>query len=260
MVITEERMKVMKKTISLILVLIMCLSLCACGKSEEVKAAEELIATIGEITLDNTDAINNARDAFSALSDEEKEKVENAEVLYDSMFTSIALRCKAMNTGSDLVADSVIEVWGNVGGEGFWTWYDTILKFKDESRADIDYSEDFLVFNMPAYALGMIDSSFEDLSEEQVEEIGTACVNLAKTYFGIIGLDEAVKQDIIVFKDLFGDTHTDECEFLREWYLASSTFVEFATNPSGNRNDYTSDLAEYNSNVLKFQKEADLMN
>ena len=139
----------MKKTISLILVLIMCLSLCACGKCEEVKAAEELIATIGEITLDNTDAINNARDAFSALSDEEKEKVENAEVLYDSMFTSIALRCKAMNTGSDLVA---------------------------------------------------------------------------------------------------------------EWYLASSTFVEFATNPSGNRNDYTSDIAEFNSNVLKFQKEADLMN
>jgi len=256
----------MKKTIALLLVLVMCLSLCACGKSEEVIAVEEKIASIGEVTIDKADVIMEANQAYAALSDEDKKKVENfdalqnaMETLHDAMFASIALQCETMNIGSDLVADSVLEVWGNVGGSDFWTWYGTILKFKDNSRADIDYSEDFMVFNMPAYALGVIDSSFEDLTAEQVQKIGDTCVELANTYYGILEMSEQANQDFVMFKDLFGEEYAEECQFLREWYLASSVFVEFATNPSGNRSEYSATLSEHNSTVHKFQKEAELM-
>ena len=51
----------MKKVISLFLVIVMCLSLVACGKSESVKAAEEAIAAIGEVTVDSGEAIANPR-------------------------------------------------------------------------------------------------------------------------------------------------------------------------------------------------------
>lgn len=66
----------MKKGISLILVLVMCLSLGACGKSKAVIAAEELIAAIGEVTDQSGEAIQKAEDAVAALSAEEKETVE----------------------------------------------------------------------------------------------------------------------------------------------------------------------------------------
>lgn len=256
----------MKKTVSLLLALVMCLTLCACGKSEEVIAVEEKITSIGEVTIERANIIQEVNQAYDALRDEDKKKVENFDVLqnamaalHDAMFSSIALQCETMNIGSDLVADSVLEVWGNVGGSDFWTWYGTILKFKDNSRADIDYSKDFMVFNMPAYALGVIDSSFEDLTAEQVQEIGDTCVEIANTYYGILEISEQANQDFVMFQDLFGEEYAEECQFLREWYLASSVFVEFATNPRGNRSEYSAALSEHNSIVYKFQKEAELM-
>lgn len=66
----------MKKGMALILVLVMCLSLGACGKSKAVIAAEELIAAIGEVTDQSGEAIQKAEDAVAALSAEEKETVE----------------------------------------------------------------------------------------------------------------------------------------------------------------------------------------
>lgn len=259
----------MKKVISLVLALVMCLSLCACGKSEEVKAVEEKIASIGEVSIDKADIIQEVNQAYEALHDEDKEKVENFGTLQESMgalqkamFTAIADKCEEMNAGSDLVARSVIKVWENVGGENFWTWYGTILKFKDESVANIDVTDsqkNALYYEMPAYALGITNSTFVDIPVEKRQEIVDTCIELANTYYGIQEMNEQVYQDYSVYKELFEEEYADECQFLREWYLASSVFVEFATNPSGNRSDYSSKLTEHNSTMYAFQREADLM-
>ena len=68
----------MKKVISLFLALVLCLSLCACGKSEEVKNAELQISTL---TTDSTyKEIYNVYSAYSDVEFEDREagKVENA--------------------------------------------------------------------------------------------------------------------------------------------------------------------------------------
>ena len=59
----------MKRFVALFLALIMCLSLCACGKSEAVKAAEEAIAAIGEVTADSEGSIANAEKLYNFLTD-----------------------------------------------------------------------------------------------------------------------------------------------------------------------------------------------
>lgn len=74
----------MKKTISLLLALILCLSLCACGKSEAVKNVEAMIDTLGEITLESIDAIRAAEEAYSALTEEEQKKVKNYKTLTEA--------------------------------------------------------------------------------------------------------------------------------------------------------------------------------
>lgn len=53
---------------------------------EEVKidAVEQMIASIGVVTLESETAITDARKAYDALSDEQKEKVENADVLIEA--------------------------------------------------------------------------------------------------------------------------------------------------------------------------------
>lgn len=71
----------MKKSLSLVLVLAMCLSLCACGKSQAVKDTETLISAIGEVSLDSGDDIDAAKEAYEALTEKEVAKVENYELL-----------------------------------------------------------------------------------------------------------------------------------------------------------------------------------
>ena len=67
----------MKKRLVLALVM-MCLILSGCGKSNAVRNAEEKIAAIGTVTADSGAAIADAEAAMDALSAKEREKVENA--------------------------------------------------------------------------------------------------------------------------------------------------------------------------------------
>lgn len=71
----------MKRVISLILVLVIGLSLCACGKSQSVKKVEKAIQAIGKVSTDSKNAIKNAGTLYNALSSKEKDQVENYSVL-----------------------------------------------------------------------------------------------------------------------------------------------------------------------------------
>lgn len=71
----------MKKAISLILAFVLCLSLCACGKSDAVKNVETLIKAIGEVSTESGEAITAAEAAYNALTDKEKEQVSGIDTL-----------------------------------------------------------------------------------------------------------------------------------------------------------------------------------
>ncbi len=91
----------MKKT-ALFLILVLTLSLCACGgKSREAKAADELISAIGAVTLQSESKIEAAERAVSALSAEDRESLEGAGTLsaarkaYDELVEEDALAQEA---------------------------------------------------------------------------------------------------------------------------------------------------------------------
>ena len=68
----------MYKKIVLAVILVLCVVFMAsCSKTEAVKNVETLIESIGELSSDSKKAINEALEAYEALSDEEKEKVGN---------------------------------------------------------------------------------------------------------------------------------------------------------------------------------------
>ena len=79
----------MKKFITAVLLLALCLSLTGCGKSEEVKNeevknVESMIKGLGEVTADSLEAVFAAREAYDALSEEEQAKVRNIDELKDA--------------------------------------------------------------------------------------------------------------------------------------------------------------------------------
>ena len=81
----------MKRATSLIFLLVLCLSLCACGQSEAAKAVDEQIAAIGEVTLESDALISAAEQAVSALEEKDQKQLknvadlENARSTYDTL-------------------------------------------------------------------------------------------------------------------------------------------------------------------------------
>lgn len=82
----------MKRVILSIMVICLCVGLCACGKSQEARNVDEKINAIGTVTLESGEAITSAEDAYSALSDEAKAEVANniitltnARIQYDEL-------------------------------------------------------------------------------------------------------------------------------------------------------------------------------
>lgn len=68
----------MKKTLALVLVLSLCLSLCACGQSEESRVVEDLIKAIGTISLESESVIIAAEEAYRALTEEAKQEIADS--------------------------------------------------------------------------------------------------------------------------------------------------------------------------------------
>ena len=89
---------------------LMALCLCACGKTEAVKAAEEKIAAIGDVTLDSEKRISAAEKAVEKLSDDELKQLDKAEELKKAReaYEELVLENKAA------AVDSVIDQIGEV--------------------------------------------------------------------------------------------------------------------------------------------------
>lgn len=70
----------MKRVIAALLSLSLCFALCSC-KSQEATNVDNLICSIGEVTLDSGEAIRTAESAVEALSEKDYEHLEHLEEL-----------------------------------------------------------------------------------------------------------------------------------------------------------------------------------
>lgn len=75
----------MKRIIAMLLAVVMCLTLCACGKSKAATECENLINAIGDVSIDSKDAIEAAEKAYAALTSDEKDSISaSAVILHDA--------------------------------------------------------------------------------------------------------------------------------------------------------------------------------
>lgn len=80
----------MKKLVAVLLAVVISLSFFGCHrKSENAKAVDEMIESIGEVTLDSADKLTEIDTAIEALTEEEKAELDNLEDL-DAAKTKVA--------------------------------------------------------------------------------------------------------------------------------------------------------------------------
>lgn len=76
----------MKRSLSILIALILCIVLCSC-KSKEATAADDMILSIGEITLDSDKIITEAENAVAALDEKDYKQLEYLENLKKARIT-----------------------------------------------------------------------------------------------------------------------------------------------------------------------------
>lgn len=100
----------MKKCLIPVLAIIMCLNLCSCGKSEAAQNVDNLISSIGEVTLDSEVKIIEAEKAVDALEDKDSKQLENLATLEAARSTYDTLVLEAEAAEIDAAINNIPEV------------------------------------------------------------------------------------------------------------------------------------------------------
>lgn len=227
----------MKKTISLLLALVMCLSLCACGKNDAVKNVETLIDAIGEVTLDSDAAIAAAEEAYNALTAEDKTAVENYALLQSAR----------ESLDRELFRQSILGDWLTIDGSMTFTFYENgECTISGAERGSYEVDRDTIkvtilglqvqlvveddetgIRHMKAEDLGIDCVQEDDFAAFQPEIINIATENWEE-YFEIRQVRRAAKNafgeytEVTVYNGLF----------LKEAYLEKLASGEYPSNVS----------------------------
>lgn len=153
----------MKKIVSLVLAVSMCLSLCACGKSQAATECENLIQAIGEVNTGSGEAIALAEKSYAALSSDEKDSIsESAAILNDAC----AAYTFELSKAAYLNINSAYDIVHEFGTDLYSAWF--LVSYQNQNL-------------MNTNTVKAIASEVQYLNEEEIQE-GLAFV-LAKNKY-----------------------------------------------------------------------------
>lgn len=128
----------MKRFIGLLAACLCLLVLAGCGKSAVVKETEKLIDAIGTVTVDSALAIETAESAYGALSQEDKARISNYEVLTAARQTLDEMKLEALRQALLGTWRTKIDIKDVLGAEIDAQFSDAQIHFADYmERSDL---------------------------------------------------------------------------------------------------------------------------
>jgi len=250
----------MKRIIVITIVSAMLFVLCSCGKSESIKAAEDAIAAIGEVTVESEAAIANAEKLYGILTDSEKAEVENrlelveAREAFDELkgqcvYDNAKLAYEKLNNVAALCTTGMDDIYG--------AWYFGIY--------DADEWDSSSVLIM----LSMETPSFTDNElQAALKELGISAYSLTSSWEGCVYVVEMAHVQAGTYekiKTLLEETHTIMQELtdkygdynyypkLKEYYAKVSSYAEFFESPTGSFNQLANTINDYENTIRTYQ-------
>lgn len=258
----------MKKVITLVLCAVMLLTLCACGKSKEAQNVDNLILAIGEVSIDSAEKIAVAEEAYDALSDKDKSKVENYSILNDAEaslrkmqfnneYADLVERLKSLNHKSQKVYDTTYQLWINSAG-AFDTNFQCVRMLQSEEgvnfwREELGKSS----FNSVVLCARCAVTGEEltlDVSDEEKEAVIEKCIEYNTFNNSVQDESKQLDEDVDAFGKKYGSDFSEEFGNLSDWCIESSLYVEFTMTPSGTMSNYANRNREYDEKLSRFQK------
>lgn len=255
----------MKRAISLVLVFVLCLSLCACGKSKAAKEAEAAIDAIGEVTIDSGNAIKNAEKLYNLLTDAEKADVDNRLVFVDAQEKYTELQRKAAYENAKDAYEALNEVAAMcVSGMDavYGAWYYGIYK------ADAQYGVTFyaLSLEVPGFSSSEIENAAKTIGmkESSLKGKWQNCLNLVLSAIALRGDYEAIEQKMLTAENILQEltsTYDDYTYYpkLKSYYSAVSSYVDFYENPTGSFNQLADTVKEFENAIRTYEADVSFL-
>ena len=99
----------MKRIFFVITLIVSCLFISSCGKSDAAKSADAMIESIGEVTLESESKIDNVQKTVDALSTEDRQQLENLDVLKKSHEKLSQLKAEQVISKIDAIGNVTID-------------------------------------------------------------------------------------------------------------------------------------------------------
>lgn len=203
----------MKRVVSLVLLVAMCLSLCACGKSEAATAYENLVAEVGTVSLDSEDAIVAAENAYQTLSDNEKESVAESKLLLTEKREEyeVLVEDAQRKAEQEEKINAVVELINKIS-KATWNLEDTIVKAEEAYEELSDEEKDMMAED----AQRLFDSRAEyDAAVAQKMEKNAAEASAAIDAIGDVSLSS--KEAIATARDLYMSLTVAERDMVKNY-------------------------------------------
>lgn len=251
---------IMKRIVVLVLVTVMCLSLCACGKSEFAIAADEAIAAIGEVTAESGDAIAYAEKLYGILTDRERGFVEGRLTLVNAReaYETILVEQEKLKTE---------EVYNNA--KDAYTKLKEVAKLCENGMDDIYNAWHFGIYSAEDSYNYFYDLSkkvnFTSTELKKAAELYGITESKAKTdwNYSVIIVEmahvirgdhdtitknmEGAQKTLQILTEQYGDyTYYPK---LKEYYSAIGSYVEFFKNPTGSFNQLVDTVNNFENNI-----------
>lgn len=285
----------MKKVMSLILVIVICLSLCACGKSKAATECENLINAIGEVSVDSGEAIEAAEKAYNALSSEEKDSIaesirilntakdEYANILEDAQKKYIfELSKEAYNEITH--AYSIIHKFG---ADVYEAWHLGATQPRNVQTMgiaflgnDLNLSEDELKGGLGYFQAYIEDKNWDELTEEERKEYidtgdsflkGVSNANVLQTSIYAIpfsyivnGKTEEAQTALNNAKNIMRELSENYSDYehypnLKGYYTTTAAYFELCQKPKGTFVMLETTINDYMNEIRDFRSDLDFI-
>lgn len=254
----------MKRIIALVLIFLMCLSLCACGKSEAVVAAEEAIAAIGVVTVSSGDAIANAEKLYGILTEAEKAEVENRLTLVEAkeefekvrekiVYQNAKEAFEKLKKVSELCVTGMDAIYG--------AWYFGIYDAEDAYSFDYELS-----LETPGFTSEEIKAARNSLDISEylagadwqyslwiIQEAITA-----RGDYDTINSNMAEAERVLQKLTEEYDDYTYYPK-LKDYYASIKSYVDFFTNPSGSFKQLADTINNYENGIRTLESDVSFL-
>ena len=268
----------MKKVITVILALLMCISLVSCGKSESVSQAEEAIASIGEVTLDSEETIKSAEKLYNILTDSEKEKVENRMTLIDAREAFDSLKEEALQKEEELkkkeIFDNAKKAFEKIyevekyciGGmdDIYGAWYFGIYDADDYYSSTV---MDALAKETPNLTKNDLEKGWKALgysTKALLTYDWNYCLYTVESAQKEKGIYKNIDNNLTEAKSIMQkltDEYNDYEYYpkLKDYYSKVASYADFFKNPTGSFNQLADTINDYENNIRTYRSDLEFL-